>query len=281
MRLDYWSSITTRRACRSPWCFRCWPSRPRWLKIASSSIGLPSFHRYTPFAAEMQGKAASADGTLLSTSNFTTSASKTGLEIPAENYQDLGLTISFFERGALRPDMNSVAHSSDEQASPETPVSGIEKRQNRSFEGRQRNGIRAAGKLGIQKLRPMGGLVIQFPAGFIRDFVLHWSAPISEQDVERLDLRDASVFSSFCPRHYYGGPVSFDVDDCNEVLVFRDENQGAAACWGILLSDIANGDSDPPVYVKQDMADKKTENWERWAERFSLACVYHAVGRSA
>jgi hypothetical protein len=63
-------------------------------------------------------------------------------------------------------------------------------------------------------------------------------------------------------------PADLHLDD--QVLVFRVENQAVAA-WGIPVSEL--GQPDPPVFIRLDMADKSTEAWEGWLDRFSHACV--------
>ncbi len=59
------------------------------------------------------------------------------------------------------------------------------------------------------------------------------------------------------------------------VLVFRAENQGAAH-WGVALT----GETDPPVLVRPDLADKDAEAWEPWMDRFSMACVEIVLSES-
>ncbi|GAA2130000.1 hypothetical protein [Actinomadura napierensis] len=53
-------------------------------------------------------------------------------------------------------------------------------------------------------------------------------------------------------------------------VIFRDENQGAAR-WGVLLDDLDQ--EDPPVHVREDLADKYLELWEPWLDRFSVAVL--------
>jgi hypothetical protein len=67
------------------------------------------------------------------------------------------------------------------------------------------------------------------------------------------------------------------VDDRNEALVFRRENQGAAS-WGILLEDL--GKPDPAVYIRPDLADKEREAWEGWLDRLSVAFVEIVLSES-
>ncbi|QKG23367.1 SMI1/KNR4 family protein [Actinomadura verrucosospora] len=60
-------------------------------------------------------------------------------------------------------------------------------------------------------------------------------------------------------------------------LVFREENQGAAR-WGVLRDDLAA--ADPPVHVRQDLADKYAELWEPWTDRFSTAVLEIVMAES-
>ncbi|MEV5749594.1 hypothetical protein AB0L00_17395 [Actinoallomurus sp. NPDC052308] len=58
------------------------------------------------------------------------------------------------------------------------------------------------------------------------------------------------------------------------LLVFRDENQGAA-CWGVRLDG-----PDPAVCVRPDLEDEDAEDWEPWLDTFSLACVELVLSES-
>lgn len=58
------------------------------------------------------------------------------------------------------------------------------------------------------------------------------------------------------------------------LLVFRDENQGAAR-WG---ADTSAPDS--RVMIRADLADEEAERWEPWLDRFSLACVEMVLSES-
>ncbi|WP_371680998.1 SMI1/KNR4 family protein [Streptomyces sp. NBC_01276] len=73
------------------------------------------------------------------------------------------------------------------------------------------------------------------------------------------------------------GPAELYVDDANEALVLRHENQGAAS-WGILLDSLQ--DEDPAVFMRPDLADKSTERWEKWLERLSLCFVEIVLSES-
>ncbi|WP_330455080.1 MULTISPECIES: SMI1/KNR4 family protein [unclassified Streptomyces] len=73
------------------------------------------------------------------------------------------------------------------------------------------------------------------------------------------------------------GPAELHVDDAEEALVFRHENQGAAS-WGILLDSLQ--DDDPAVFVRLDLADKSAERWEEWLERLSLCFVEIVLSES-
>ncbi|MFD4737915.1 hypothetical protein ACFWNR_23485 [Streptomyces virginiae] len=68
------------------------------------------------------------------------------------------------------------------------------------------------------------------------------------------------------------------MDDAEEALVFRHENQGAAS-WGVLLDSLQ--DDDPTVFIRPDLADKSAERWEGWLERLSLCFVEIALSESA
>ncbi|WP_236244694.1 SMI1/KNR4 family protein [Streptomyces sp. CC210A] len=70
------------------------------------------------------------------------------------------------------------------------------------------------------------------------------------------------------------GPAELYVDDAEEALVFRHENQGAAS-WGILLDSLQ--DDDPAVFIRLDLADKSAERWQEWLERLSLCFVEIAL----
>ncbi|MGW1847527.1 SMI1/KNR4 family protein [Streptomyces sp. NPDC001966] len=126
---------------------------------------------------------------------------------------------------------------------------------------------------------------------FIRGFVANWSVPLGDADGwTEADLVAAEERLGFrLPRALRDGyllfgrrrdltrnhdvllsPSELHVDDSEEVLVFRHENQGAAS-WGILLE--ALGEEDPAVFIRADLADKAAERWEGWLERLSLAFI--------
>jgi hypothetical protein len=63
-------------------------------------------------------------------------------------------------------------------------------------------------------------------------------------------------------------PAEWYVDDREEALVFRRENQGAAS-WGILLADLEK--PDPAVYVRPDLGEPERESWTGWLDRLSVA----------
>lgn len=65
-------------------------------------------------------------------------------------------------------------------------------------------------------------------------------------------------------------PAELYVDDANEALVFRHENQGAAS-WGVRLDSLQA--DDPAVFIRADLADKSAERWERWLDHLSLCFV--------
>ncbi|MFB0632413.1 SMI1/KNR4 family protein [Streptomyces sp. AB3(2024)] len=73
------------------------------------------------------------------------------------------------------------------------------------------------------------------------------------------------------------GPAELYVDDADQALVFRHENQGAAS-WGILLDNLR--DDDPAVVIRPDLADKGAERWEEWLERLSLCFVEIVLSES-
>lgn len=73
------------------------------------------------------------------------------------------------------------------------------------------------------------------------------------------------------------GPAELYVDDANEALVFRHENQGAAT-WGVLLDSLQ--DDDPAVFIRLDLADRSAERWEEWLERLSLCFVEIVLSES-
>lgn len=73
------------------------------------------------------------------------------------------------------------------------------------------------------------------------------------------------------------GPAELYVDDAEEALVFRHENQGAAS-WGILLDSLQ--DEDPAVFMRPDLPDKSAERWEKWLERLSLCFVEIVLSES-
>lgn len=73
------------------------------------------------------------------------------------------------------------------------------------------------------------------------------------------------------------GPAELYVDEANEALVFRHENQGAAS-WGLLLESLNH--DDPAVFVRPDLADKSAERWEAWLECLSLYFVEIVLSES-
>lgn len=72
-------------------------------------------------------------------------------------------------------------------------------------------------------------------------------------------------------------PAELYVDDAEEALVFRHENQGAAS-WGIPLGSLQ--DDDPAVLVRLDLADKSAERWDGWSQRVSLCFVEVVLSES-
>ncbi|WP_371575391.1 hypothetical protein [Streptomyces sp. NBC_01314] len=72
-------------------------------------------------------------------------------------------------------------------------------------------------------------------------------------------------------------PDELYVDDANEALVFRHENQGAAS-WGILLDSLR--DDDPTVFIRLDLGDESAERWEDWLVRLSLCFVEIVMSES-
>lgn len=72
-------------------------------------------------------------------------------------------------------------------------------------------------------------------------------------------------------------PGRLHLDDAEEAVVFRLENQGCAS-WGVLLADLDQ--PDPPVYVRVDLADKRAEKWEPWTGRVSHAFIEIVLSES-
>ncbi|MFD8827156.1 SMI1/KNR4 family protein [Streptomyces sp. NPDC059605] len=133
---------------------------------------------------------------------------------------------------------------------------------------------------------------------FIRGFAAHWAKPLGDEDglpeadlvaaEERLGLRlppalrEAYLLfgrrTDLTRNHdTLLGPSELYVDNGQEALVFRHENQGAVS-WGILLE--ALGEEDPAVFVRTDLADKSAERWEPWLDRLSLALVETVLSES-
>ncbi|MFD0019812.1 SMI1/KNR4 family protein [Streptomyces sp. NPDC058382] len=133
---------------------------------------------------------------------------------------------------------------------------------------------------------------------FVRGFAENWSAALSDGDgwaeadlaaaEERLGirlplaLREAYLLfgrrQDITSNHdVLLGPSQLHVDEAEEALVFRHENQGAAS-WGILLDELSA--EDPAVFVRADLADKSAECWERWLERLSLCFVEIVLSES-
>ncbi|CAM5486939.1 hypothetical protein GCM10010329_68360 [Streptomyces spiroverticillatus] len=134
---------------------------------------------------------------------------------------------------------------------------------------------------------------------FIRDFDAHWlgAAPGSgdgwaQADLdaaeERLGVRLPAVLreayllfgrrQDLTSNHdVLLSPAELYVDDAEQALVFRHENQGAAS-WGILLDSLL--EDDPAVFIRPDLADKSAERWEPWLERLSLCFVEIVLSES-
>ncbi|RAY11053.1 SMI1/KNR4 family protein [Actinomadura craniellae] len=133
---------------------------------------------------------------------------------------------------------------------------------------------------------------------FVRGFARDWASPLtdgdgwSEEDLaaaeERLGvrlpvaLREAYLLlgrrEDLTSNHdTLLSPAELYLDDRKEALVFRQENQGAAS-WGVLVADL--GEADPAVFVRMDLADKRSEIWERWLDRLSLTFIEIVLSES-
>ncbi|MFF4398755.1 SMI1/KNR4 family protein [Streptomyces sp. NPDC001480] len=133
---------------------------------------------------------------------------------------------------------------------------------------------------------------------FVQGFAAHWAGALESGDgwtradldaaEERLGLRlpvaMREAYLLFGRRKELTSnhdvllsPAELYVDDAEEALVFRHENQGAAS-WGILLDSLQ--DDDPAVFVRLDLADKSAERWEDWLERVSLCFVEIVLSES-
>ncbi|MFF0520570.1 hypothetical protein ACFYTC_17805 [Actinomadura nitritigenes] len=131
---------------------------------------------------------------------------------------------------------------------------------------------------------------------FIREFAAGWGLPLGREDgtpeaelaeaEDRLGLRlPAAVREAYAllgrrPDLHSNldtllSPGELAVE--HGALVFREENQGAAL-WGVMLGDL--GRDDPPVHVRQDLADKYAELWEPWTDRFSPAVLEIVLAES-
>ncbi|MET9959489.1 SMI1/KNR4 family protein [Streptomyces sp. NPDC006326] len=134
--------------------------------------------------------------------------------------------------------------------------------------------------------------------GFIQGFAAHWADALENGDgwaeadlmaaEERLGIRlPAALREAYL---LFGrrrdltsnhdvllGPAELYMDDSNQALVFRHENQGAAS-WGILLDSLQ--EDDPAVFMRADLADKSAERWEQWLERLSLCFVEIVLSES-
>ncbi|GAB2797905.1 hypothetical protein GCM10027073_32430 [Streptomyces chlorus] len=134
--------------------------------------------------------------------------------------------------------------------------------------------------------------------GFIQGFAAHWASALesgdgwTEADLAAAEgrlgvrlpaaLREAYLLfgrrRDLTSNHdVLLGPAELYVDDAEEALVFRHENQGAAS-WGILLDSLQ--DDDPAVFIRLDLADKTAERWECWLERLSLSFVEIVLSES-
>ncbi|MGI5324960.1 hypothetical protein [Actinomadura nitritigenes] len=131
---------------------------------------------------------------------------------------------------------------------------------------------------------------------FIREFAAGWGLPLGREDgtpegelaeaEDRLGLglpaavREAYALFGRRPDLHSNldtllSPGELAVE--HGALVFREENQGAVL-WGVLLDDL--GGDDPPVHVRQDLADKYAELWEPWTDRFSAAVLEIVLAES-
>ncbi|THA81658.1 SMI1/KNR4 family protein [Streptomyces sp. A0592] len=133
---------------------------------------------------------------------------------------------------------------------------------------------------------------------FVEAFAAHWAEPLQrgdgwpEEDLaaaeDRLGVRLPAAlreaYRLFGRRRELTSnhdvlldPAGLYVDDAEEALVFRQENQGAAS-WGILLDSLT--DDDPAVFVRPDLAVKSAERWEGWLDRLSLCFVEIVLSES-
>jgi hypothetical protein len=130
---------------------------------------------------------------------------------------------------------------------------------------------------------------------FIRRFAQSWLTPLSDDDGwAEADLRAAEqrlgVRLPAAIREAYAlfgrrqdltsvqdrllGPDELEVDRTGDVLIYRVENQ-AVAVWGVPVATVER--PDPPVVVARNFEDV---GWERYLERFSLACVEMVLSES-
>ncbi|MGW2051862.1 hypothetical protein ACWCPF_43085 [Streptomyces sp. NPDC001858] len=133
---------------------------------------------------------------------------------------------------------------------------------------------------------------------FIQGFAAHWAGALGSGDgcaeaellaaEERLGVRlPAALREAYLLLGHRRdltsnhdvllGPTELYVDEAQEALVFRHENQGAAS-WGILLGSLQ--EDDPAVFIRTDLADKAAERWEGWLERLSLSFVEIVLSES-
>lgn len=139
---------------------------------------------------------------------------------------------------------------------------------------------------------------------FIRGFARHWLTPLGEADGwsdidgwsdADLDAAEARLGIALpeALREAYQligrradltsnqdvllGPAQLHLDERQEALVFRHENQGAAS-WGILTTDLDH--ADPGVVIRADLADKRAEKWEGWLDRISLTFIEIVLSES-
>ncbi|MEV6681056.1 SMI1/KNR4 family protein [Streptomyces erythrochromogenes] len=133
---------------------------------------------------------------------------------------------------------------------------------------------------------------------FIEGFAAHWAEPLQSTDgwpeeelvaaEDRLGVRLPvalrEAYRLFGRRRDLTGnhdvlldPAELYVDDAEEALVFRHENQGAASA-GMLLDGLTL--DDPAVFVRPDLAVKSAERWENWLDRLSLCFVEIVVSES-
>ncbi|MEU7763761.1 hypothetical protein AB0B25_01345 [Nocardia sp. NPDC049190] len=129
---------------------------------------------------------------------------------------------------------------------------------------------------------------------FIKEFVAHWMSPLTEADgfseAELAPIED--LLERRLPpamREAYGlfgrrsdltsrqddfrPPTSLFVDDDEEIVTFRVENQGVVE-WGVRISELVM--PDPPVLVRSHLDD----TWNVWLDRFSLACIELVLSES-